>query len=122
MVENESDWWEAMTDALADQEYSIRIANDYADACDALAGAYFKLVILDLSLNDDPNNRDGLELVKHIDELDLDTRIIVVTGHGDEKDQLIAQRSPRFVRMLHKDSFSVVSFREVVNQALHGIL
>lgn len=121
MVENESDWQGSLTDALADREYSIEVANDYAEACDALATTPFALAVLDLSLNDDPHNRDGLEIVKHIDELNLDTRIIVVTGHGDEKDRLIAQRSPRFVEMLHKDNFSVARFRELVHQALHGL-
>ncbi len=60
MVENESDWRTALTDALAEQEYSIKVASDYAGACDALAQTRFKLAILDLSLNEDPNNRDGL--------------------------------------------------------------
>ena len=70
-----------------------------------MAETRFTLAILDLSLNDDPNNRDGLNLFKHIDDHNLDTRVIIVTGHGDEKDQLIAQRSPGFVKMLHKDGF-----------------
>ena len=120
MAENEPDWQAALADALAGKGYSIKAANDYAEACDALAETRFSLAILDLSLNDDPLNRDGLELVRHIDELNLDTRVIVVTGHGDERDQLIAQRSPRFVRMLHKDGFSVTSFRELVAQALES--
>lgn len=120
MIENEADWRAALTDALAGRGYSIKIANDYVEACDALANTRFTLAILDLSLNDDPNNRDGLNLFEHIDDLNLDTRVIVVTGHGDEKDQLIAQRSPRFVKMLRKDGFSITSFRELVDQALHA--
>lgn len=121
IVENEPDWQDSLTDALAGRGYSIKVANDYAEACDALADIPFALAILDLSLNDDPRNRDGLDVVKYIDELNLDTRVIVVTGHGDEKDRLIAQRSPRFVKMFHKDGFSITSFRELVNQALHGL-
>ncbi len=120
MVENESDWRTALTDALAEQEYSIKVASDYAGACDALAQTRFKLAILDLSLNEDPNNRDGLELLKYIDELHRDTRVIVVTGHGDETDQRIAQRSPRFMRMVFKDGFTVKSFRALVDKSLRG--
>jgi CheY-like chemotaxis protein len=121
IVENESDWHDSLTDALIGRRYSVKLASDYTEACDALAETQFTLAILDLSLNDDPSNRDGLDLIKHIDEMSLDTRIIVVTGHGNDRDQLIAQRSPRFVRMLHKDSFSVVNFREAVDQALRGV-
>ena len=121
IVENESDWQDSLTDALEGRGYTIKVANDYAEACDALADTPFTLAVLDLSLNDDPDNRDGLDVVKHIDELNLNTRIIVVTGHGDEKDQLIAQRSPRFVKMLHKDDFSITTFRMLVDRALHGL-
>jgi signal transduction histidine kinase len=121
LIENESNWHVALTDALAGRGYSIKVANDYAEACDALADTRFTLAILDLSLTDDPHNRDGLNLFKHIDDLNLDTRVIVVTGYGDEKDQLIAQRSPRFVKMLYKDDFSITGFRELVDQALHGL-
>ncbi len=121
IVENESDWQDSLTDALEGRGYTTKVANDYAEACDALADTPFALAVLDLSLNDDPDNRDGLDVVKHIDELNLNTRIIVVTGHGDEKDQLIAQRSPRFVKMLHKDDFSITTFRMLVDRALHGL-
>jgi signal transduction histidine kinase/CheY-like chemotaxis protein len=121
IVEDESDWQGSLIDALASQGYSIKVANDYAEAWDALAATPFRLAILDLSLNDDPNNRDGLNIAKHIDELNLETHVIAVTGHGDDKDRLIAQRSPRFVKMIQKDSFSLTSFRELVDQALRGL-
>lgn len=121
IVENESDWRDSLTDPLAGKGYPIKVANDCARTCDSLAGTPFTVAILDLSLNDDPHNRDDLALVRHIDELNLDTRVIVVTGHDDGKDRLVAQRSSRFVKMLHKDGFSITSFRELVDQALRGL-
>ncbi len=120
LVENEPDWHEALADAIAGRGYSIKIANDYAEAYEALAETRFTLAVLDLSLNDDPDNREGLDLIRRIDYLNLDTLVIVVTGHGDERDQVIAQRSPRFVGMLRKDDFSITGFRELVDQTLHG--
>jgi CheY-like chemotaxis protein len=120
VVENEPDWRASLTDSIANENYSIKIAADYATACDILAQTYFKLAILDLSLNGDPQNRDGLKLLEHIDELNLDTRVIIVTGHGDEEDRRVARRSPRFEQMIDKGGFSVSNFRKLVHQSLRG--
>ncbi len=121
IVENESYWRDSLTDPLAGKGYSIKVANDCARTCDALAGTPFTVAILDLSLNDDRHNRDDFDLVGHIDELNLDTRVIVVIGHGDGKDRLVAQPRSRFVKMLHKDGFSITSFRKLVDQAMRWL-
>jgi signal transduction histidine kinase/CheY-like chemotaxis protein len=120
IVENEADWRSAMTDALAGQGYRLTVATTHAEAAALLASTPFALAILDLSLHDDPHNRDGLELLEHIDELRLDTRAIIVTGHGDEDDRQVARRSPRFVEMVHKDGFSVPAFRALVDRLVRG--
>lgn len=120
IVENESDWRSALADALAGQGHRVRVAGDYAEAAELLAGTRFALAVLDLSLHDDPYNRDGLTLLDHIDELRLDTRVVIVTGHGDDHDRQIARRSPRFAGMLHKDDFTVAGFRALVDRSLRG--
>lgn len=62
------------------EELAVTRAKDLAGAIALLSQARYDLVVLDLSLPDG----HGLELVRHLrTELQLDTPVIVVTGHGN---------------------------------------
>jgi len=119
IVDDEKNWRDQLKDILINDGYSVEIANSYDEGSGALTTSHFKLAILDIRLVDaDPNNEDGLRLMADIDKARLSTKVIIVTGYGEERHKQIASLSSRLLGFTNKSSFSVPIFRELIRQAL----
>jgi DNA-binding NtrC family response regulator len=74
---------------------------------------------MDIRLVDaDPANEDGLRLLADIDEAGLDTKVIIVTGHGTPEQGETARQSPNYLDFIKKDEFDLARFRDLVRQAV----
>jgi DNA-binding response OmpR family regulator len=62
---------------------ACEVRYDGKSALDAVTEAYFPAVILDLRLPD----LYGSEVLKQIKESSPDTEVVILTGHGTEKDR-----------------------------------
>ncbi len=83
---------------LSQRGYQVDCAQEREEAETLLAYFPYSVVITDLRLS--KLGFDGLDLVKHIRELSLQTRIIVLTGYGwpELKAEASAHRVDAFVR------------------------
>jgi CheY-like chemotaxis protein len=119
IVDDRKRWREQLEDAIAENHYSIQMATNYAEARHALEINRFKLAVMDVKLVDaDPVNEDGLRLLADIDEAKLDTKVIIVTGFGTEKQEETARQSPKVLDYIKKDEFEVALFRKLVRHAV----
>jgi len=78
--------------------YRVDCAQELEEAQTLLAHFPYSVAITDLRLN--KLGFGGLELVKHIREMSLRTRIIVLTGYGwpELKSEALSQQVDAFVR------------------------
>jgi CheY-like chemotaxis protein len=119
IVDDIPGWRDMLRDVVAAERCSIRTADGYADALEALGSIDFKLVILDIRLTEaDEQNRDGLRLLQYLDELKLDTWAIVATVHPEDLDREMAERSPRLLAFMDKRTLETPRLRQLVRRAL----
>jgi DNA-binding NtrC family response regulator len=119
IVDDDQEWREQLVDVIASEKYSAETADSYATASHALQTNRFKLAVIDVRLEDaDPENRDGLRLLRDIDKDNMDIRVIIITGYGTEDDEEVARRSPRFHAFIYKSKFNLLDFRNLVQEAV----
>jgi DNA-binding NtrC family response regulator len=80
VVDDESHVAETLRDVLEYQGFATEIAQNGKEALDRLmGGVYFDLIITDMVMPE----MDGLELLKHVRQLNKDLPVIVLTGYAD---------------------------------------
>ena len=73
------------------EDYEVLVAGDHDSAIDLLRAEEPAVVTLDLGLPPDPDGtREGFRILQAILELSPDTKVIVVSGHGERSSALAA--------------------------------
>ena len=73
------------------EDYEVLVAGDHDSAIDLLRAEEPPVVTLDLGLPPDPDGtREGFRILQAILELKSDTKVIVVSGHGERASALSA--------------------------------
>ncbi len=73
------------------EDYAVLVAGDHDSAIDLLRAEEPAVVTLDLGLPPDPDGtREGFRILQAILELKPDTKVIVVSGHGERSSALAA--------------------------------
>ena len=73
------------------EDYEVLVAGDHDSAIDLLRAEEPAVVTLDLGLPPDPDGtREGFRILQAILELKPDTKVIVVSGHGERASALAA--------------------------------
>ncbi len=73
------------------EDYEVLVAGDHDSAIDLLRAEEPAVVTLDLGLPPDPDGtREGFRILQAILELKPDTKVIVVSGHGERSSALAA--------------------------------
>ena len=73
------------------EDYEVLVAGDHDSAIDLLRAEEPSVVTLDLGLPPDPEGtREGFRILQAILELKPDTKVIVVSGHGERASALAA--------------------------------
>lgn len=80
IVEDNVSWQDNYREALSD-DYTVVTAGALLEAEDALDRQSFHVAVVDLNLSDDPNNRDGITVIRRLWELAEDTIVIVGSGY-----------------------------------------
>lgn len=91
IVDDEEGIRSQMKWALAD-DYEIFVATGVDDALKLAAEHKPMVVLQDISLTAREEAAEGLDLIEKYHELDIFCKIIMVTGHGDMKNALLANR------------------------------
>ena len=86
VVEDDPSWRELYVETLSDEGYTVKAAGTLKEALSALDSCFFHAAIVDLRLSKtDPDNREGMEVLKHVMELGENTGTVVMSGFADIK-------------------------------------
>ena len=115
IVEDNLDWQTVLIELLKEEEFSIKTALSYCEARSKLGTDTFDLIIIDLRLGPEEDNRDGMALVK--DACGKGIPAIVVTGYGTRD---MVEKANRYdaLAVIHKSAFEEEVFKQAVNKAL----
>jgi excisionase family DNA binding protein len=101
-------------DALVDQGHEVAVAEDGSQALDLLtSGRHFDLLITDIRMP----RMGGLELLRHLRQLNEDLPTIVISGYASAEEQSQALKEGAF-RYVSKP-FDIKVLIQAVEEALH---
>ncbi|MEI7842593.1 MAG: sigma-54 dependent transcriptional regulator [Gallionellaceae bacterium] len=92
LVDDEPDILELLELALIPMGLEVARAANVREAYQQLERSHFELCLTDMRMPDG----DGLELVRHIAELNLDTPVAVITAHGNAENAVAALKAGAF--------------------------
>lgn len=122
IVDDDHDWAATVADVVGTEGLSVVIANSRAQASSALDITRFKVAVLDMRLADqNPENKEGLELLEKIDATGLDTQVLLMSGFWEDRDLERARRSTRLVNVFVKQRFDMQEFRNSLRTALERV-
>jgi DNA-binding NtrC family response regulator len=82
VVDDDQSWQMLYREVFEEEGYLVHVAPSETMACRVLDERPFEVAIVDLRLvDDDPQNQDGLQVVKHLRDLRAPTRVIVKSGY-----------------------------------------
>jgi two-component system, NtrC family, nitrogen regulation response regulator NtrX len=90
LVEDEANIRRVMKKVLQEQDLKLIIteAVDGVDAIDQLNGTTFDLVLCDIKMP----KKDGIDVLKYIKEKNIQTPVVMISGHGDLETAVQAMR------------------------------
>ena len=112
-AEDEPPWQKKIRRILETAGYIVEVASDYAVAHDKFTAESFDLIVIDLRLGPDVDNRDGQFLLE--DAFKKGIPAIVITGYGTPNTIREAERLDA-LRFMHKGSFVIEEFRQAVQE------
>ncbi len=86
VVDDEQEMREELIELLRDYEFFVDSAQNGEEALQKLREGEFDVAVVDLRMP----KMDGLTLIRHIEAEEIDTYVIILTGHGDKEDAVAA--------------------------------
>ena len=81
IIDDEIDITESISAILTDDGFDCTCAWNPEEAIVFFSNQLFDLIILDVWLND--SELDGIQLLKELKKTDVDTPVIIISGHGN---------------------------------------
>lgn len=82
VVDDNTDMCKLLSDLLGNEKYYVQIASSAEDALEKMRGTIFDLIISDISM---PGGINGIEFLKKIREMKIDSQVILITAYGSVK-------------------------------------
>lgn len=121
IVDDSKIWLNKIEEILEGNNYKIRKASSLDKAIRELKRFIFKIAILDIRLvEDQEENIDGLKILKYIDESNIDTRVIIISGNAKEKDKIFATRSDSLIDFIRREEIDINKLRRLVGDSINN--
>ncbi len=118
VVEDTTAWQEILTEILTDMGLAVDVASDLDAAVALLKDRQHRVAVVDLALADDGQNRDGLEVLTTVGQLDPGCVTVLLTGFATVELAVSALTEYGAFTCLRKEAFRRAEFREVIHRAL----
>ena len=82
IIDDDREFAESLSSALG-SSFEIQKASSFEDAEKVFEPFRFDVVLLDIRLSDDPNDRRGLDILKEINKQNPDLPVLIMTAYGD---------------------------------------
>jgi len=92
LVDDEKEFVESLSERLELRNLEAEIAYDGEQALEAIKGEKHDVMVLDLRMP----GIDGIEVLRRVKKSNPDVQVVVLTGHGTEKDEEMAKKLGAF--------------------------
>lgn len=115
LVEDDPVWQQTLSQILQEKGCAFHIASTYSEALSKFTMGSFDLIVIDLKLGPEEDNRDGVGLLE--DAYKKGIPAVVVTGYGTPA---VIKKADRYdaMRVMHKGKFQIEEFERIVDKAI----
>ena len=119
IVEDDPAWQEILTEILTDMGLHVDVAVELTAARSAVAGAHYRVAVIDLSLRaEDEGNRDGIAVLTMLAQTDPQCTSVLLTGFATVEIAVAAIKEHEAFTCLRKEAFRRAEFKDIVRQIL----
>lgn len=119
IVEDSPAWQEILAEILTDEGLAVDVASSLEAAVASLCRAPHRLAVIDLSLEDRPNqNEDGLRVLEAVRRHDPGCVPLLLTGYATVEVAVSALTELGAYTCLRKEAFRRAEFRALIRKAL----
>ena len=119
IVEDSPAWQEILAEILTDEGLAVDTASSLEAAVASLCRAPHRLAVIDLSLEDRPNqNEDGLRVLEAVRRHDPGCVPLLLTGYATVEVAVSALTELGAYTCLRKEAFRRAEFRALIRKAL----
>ncbi len=110
-------WQKIFRRSLEKEGFECDIAGSLEEAKKYLPPNFYTAALLDIRLDElDDNNEDGLQILSQLAEMDPETAVLIVTGHGTIKIAREAYKKFNAVDIYEKSEFEPKAFAEIATE------
>ena len=102
-----------LSDLLRRDEYFVETASSAEEALEKIRRDFFTLIVTDLKMS---SELEGLELLKTIRNMNIDSEVIVITGYGTT-DSVVEAIKYGAIDYIEKP-FELLEFRDLVTEVI----
>ena len=116
IADDEQDFLQKYSDILIRRGFEVETAQDGVEGLEKLRNDRFDVAILDIRMP----KMDGIELARYIQTEEIDTGVMITTGHG-ERDEAVKALNYGVEAWFDKISINIERFVERVRQLAQGM-
>jgi CheY-like chemotaxis protein len=118
VVDDEASTREELAQLLKDYDFMVEAAADGKEGLQKLLTDEFDVAVVDLKMP----KMGGLEMIRKADAKDIDTYVVILTGHGDKEDAITALRLQNTVKeWFEKPILDDDAFAQRVKEVAEGV-
>ena len=118
IVDDELPVRETLTQLLQEHHFMVETAADGEEGLQKLLTDEFDVAVVDLKMT----NMGGLEMIRKANAKDIDTYVVILTGHGDREDAITALRLQNTVKeWFDKPILDDEAFAQRVKEVAEGV-
>ncbi len=118
VVDDEASTCEELTLLLQEHNFMVETAADGEEGLQKLLTDEFDVAVVDLKMP----KMGGLEMIRKADAKDIDTYVLILTGHGDKEDAITALRLQNTVKeWFEKPILDDDAFVQRVKEVAEGV-
>lgn len=119
IVDDDEKWRKVLVETLLGGNYHVDSVSTTSEALDYLQKNLYHLAVVDLRMvAEDPENREGIDLLDKLEKRGLNeaTKVIMLSGFGTREDMRTSFREYKVLDFLSKDDFDNEEFLHEVQQ------
>ncbi len=86
IIDDENEYLSVYQNFFVKRGFNVEVAHDGVEGLEKLRSEEFDVAIVDIKMP----KMDGIEMIRKANEEDIDTDMIILTGHGDKDDAIAA--------------------------------
>lgn len=118
VIDDDRTWQDILREILEDAGLDVDVAGSAPEAAELIHARGHRLAVVDLSLNNNPNSQEGLQILDQIHAHDPSCTAVLLTGYATVQVAVSSLKDHHAYTCLQKDKFQRNDLENIIQRAL----